>query len=291
VGNAFLDTTAVVATGPGTYAGEIDAAWNLRPVPQGGIVSALAARAMERCLDDPRQQLRTLHTTFVAQVAHGAVDIDVELLRRGRSMSQLRADLRNPGKPHGHVTMASFGAPREGFSFTDLLPPRDVPPPDECGSFRDEPEDLPEDWPPWEPMPFWEQCVEGRPAIGHAPWEDYVPDRAERVQWYRFDEPPFGDDGTLDPYSLIVLCDVMPGALDEKVGAIGRRWFPPSVDLTVHLLDACRSPWVMAHSTARFAGDGYASGAMALWDCGDDGRDAPRLVAYATQLFFITFQD
>jgi hypothetical protein len=30
---------------------------------------------------------------------------------------------------------------------------------------------------------------------------------------------------------------------------------------------------------------------MALWDCGDDGRATPRLVAHATQLFLFSFVD
>jgi hypothetical protein len=57
----------------------------------------------------------------------------------------------------------------------------------------------------------------------------------------------------------------------------------------VHLLDVCRSPWVLAHNRARFAGDGYASADMALWDCGEAGTGEPRLVAYATQLFLFSF--
>ena len=93
--------------------------------------------------------------------------------------------------------------------------------------------------------------------------------------WYRFEEPPFLDDGTLDPLALVVLADTMPGAVGEKVGPPDRSWFAPSVDLTVHLLDHCRSPWVLAHNRARHAGDGYASADMALWDCGEDGRAHP----------------
>jgi hypothetical protein len=68
-------------------------------------------------------------------------------------------------------------------------------------------------------------------------------------------------------------------------------WFAPSVDLTVHILGPCRSPWVLGHNTARFAGDGYVSADIALWDCGPDGTGTPSLVAYATQLFFLTFPD
>ena len=255
---------------------------------KGGIVTALALRAMADTLDHPEQTLRTLHTAFVAQVACGPVEVDVELLRAGRSMSHLRAEVRNVGASRGHLTTAIFGSPRAGFDFTDLEPPVGVPVPADCPSFRDPP---PVDFElDFEPMPFWEELVEGRPALGHPPWEDYVPDRAERAMWYRFDDPPFRDDGTIDPLAVVVLADTMPGAVGEMVGpTTDRGWFAPSVDLTVHLLDDCRSPWVLAHNRARYAGDGYASADMALWDCGPDGADAPRLVAYATQLFLFSF--
>ncbi len=288
--NPFLDTTRVHPGDAGRYAGRIDPRWNLRPLPQGGIVTALALRAMEAELGDPDQRLRTLHTTFAAQVTDGPVEIRVEPLRRGRSMSQLRAEVANVGSPRGHVTSAVFGAVRPGFDFTDQAPPPDLPPPSACPSFRDPP---PPGVEPFEPLPFWTH-VEGRPALGHAWWEEYEPDRAERAGWYRFDDPPMLDDGTMDAAALVVLCDFMPGALGEKVGGSGpteRPWFAPSVDLTVHLLGECRSEWVLAHNTVRHAGDGYASADMALWDCGDDGTAAPRLLAHATQVFFFTFLD
>jgi hypothetical protein len=84
----------------------------------------------------------------------------------------------------------------------------------------------------------------------------------------------------------------MPGAVAEKVGRTERSgWFGPSVDLTFHLLGDCRSEWVLAHNRARHAGDGYASIDMALWDCGPQGMDPPRLVAYATQVMFFAFGD
>jgi acyl-CoA thioesterase len=272
--------------GSGSYAAEIDPSWNLRPLPQGGVVTALALRAMVAELGDGGQRLRTLHTAFVAQVAHGPAAIDVEVLRRGRSMSHLRAEVRNAGAAHGHWTTAVFGSARTGFEFTDIHPPGSLPAPAECRSFRDPP---PPEARAFEPMPFWEERVEGRAALGHAPWEDWVPEHAERAYWYRFDEPPFLDDGTIDPLSLVVLADTMPGAVGEKVGRGEREWFAPSIDLTMHLLDDCRSPWVLAHNRARHAGDGYASADMALWDCGPDCTGEPRLVAYATQLFLFRF--
>ncbi|HEY2429639.1 MAG TPA: thioesterase family protein [Acidimicrobiales bacterium] len=285
MGNPFFEATAVVPAGPGRYEAVIDEAWNLRPLPQGGIVTAMALRAMSDALGDPSQRLRTMHTTFVAQVADGPVAIDVEVLRRGRSMSHARAEIANAGADRGHLTTAVFGGARPGFAFTDLTPPS-VPPPGDCPSYRDPP---PPEAGDFEPMPFWERRIEGRNALGHAPWETYVPERAERATWMRFDDPPLLDDGTMDPLALVVLADTMPGAVGEKVGRQDRMWFAPSIDLTVHILDDCRSPWVLAHNRARHAGDGYASIDMALWDCGADGTGDARLVAYATQVCLFTF--
>ena len=286
VESAFSETVAVRSIGDGCYTAELDERWNLRPLPQGGIITAIAVRAMEKELAHDEQTPRTLHTTFAAQVAHGPLEVEVEILRAGRSMSQLRAEVRNPGTERGHLTTCVFGGTRAGFDFTDLRPPDQIPDPMECPSFRDP---LPEGVPAFEPMPFWAELVEGRPVLGHPPWEDYEPDRAERAMWYRFDDAPFLDDGRLDPLALIVLADTMPGAVGEMVGRSDPPWFAPSIDLTVHFLDQCRSSWVLAHNRARFAGDGYASADMALWDCGDDGARTPRLVAYATQMFLFTF--
>jgi hypothetical protein len=102
----------------------------------------------------------------------------------------------------------------------------------------------------------------------------------------RLDDPPLTADGRVDPLACIVLCDTMPGAVGEKLGPAPpeRDWFGPSADLTVHLFGAPTSGWLLAHNRARWAGDGYASVDMALWDPADRA-----LVAYATQIMFFTF--
>lgn len=286
VANPFLDVTTLERVGEGRYRGFITDEWVLRPMPQGGIVTAMALRAAQADLDHPEQTVRTMHTAFVGQVASGPVEIEVEVLRRGRSMSHARAEVRNPGAERGHLTTAVFGAERRGFSFTDLEPPGERTPPADCPSFRDP---VPEGVEPFPPTPFWDRVVEGRALTGHPPWEDYVPDRAEHVTWYRFDAPPRLDDGSLDPLGLPVLADTMPGAAAEKLGPGQREWFAPSVDLALHVLEPWRSPWVLAHNRARHAGEGYASADISLWDCGHDGTGEPRLVAYATQVFLFSF--
>jgi acyl-CoA thioesterase len=277
----FATATHVDMTGDGRYSAFLDESWNLRPLPQGGVITAIALRAMDAALADPTQTLRTMHTLFIGQVADGELEIEVEVLRRGRSMSHLRAHVRNPGRDNGHVTTAVFGSSREGFDFTEAERP-DVPAASDCRSFRDPP---PPGVPVWEPMPFWAARVEGRAGAGVAPWEVVDTRTAEQAIWYRLDDTPWIDDGArVDPLAMVVLADTMPGAVGQKIGPTERPWFGPSVDLTFHLCGDCRSDWVLAHNTARWAGDGYASVDMTLWD-GDT------LVAYATQTSFFTFLD
>jgi acyl-CoA thioesterase len=277
--NPFASASAVDRISDGRYHAFLDASWNLRPLPQGGVIAAVALRAMAEMLADPTQTLRTMHTLFIGQVAHGDLEIDVEVLRRGRSMSHMRAHVRNPGAANGHITTAVFGAAREGFEFTELRRPQ-VPPPGECPSFRDPP---PPGTPAFTPNPFWATRVEGRAAMGVAPWEEVDNRTAEQATWYRFDDTPWIDNDTrIDPFAIVLLADTMPGAIGQRVGRTDRPWFGPSVDLTLHMCADCHSPWVLGHNTARWAGDGYASVDMALWD-GDT------LVAYATQTSFFTF--
>lgn len=280
----FSRGTSVEQVDDGSYRADLGEHWNCPIVPHGGIVMATAARAMQAALADPAQKLRSVNGVFAGQVADGPVEIEVTVLRRGRSVSQLRAELRNPGAAAGFSALAVFGAEREGFTFTDARVPDGVPAPLESRSFRDPP---PPGYDDGEPFNFW-QYVEGRKALGHAPWDDYEATSSLRALWYRFDDPPRADDGTWDPLALVTLCDTMPGAVGERLGpdARQRRWLPPSADLTVHVLGEARSDWVLAVNRARHAGDGYASADMELWDV--DGP-APRLVAYGTQTMIFSF--
>ena len=279
----FSSGTAVAPAGAGRFVADLGEEWNCPVIPQGGIVAATAARAMEAALDDRAQRLRSLNAVFAGPVTQGRVDIEVEILRHGRSISQLRVALRNPGADAGFDALAVFGTEREGFTFTDAQVPDGIAPAIECPSYR---EPRPAGF-ERAPFPFWEQ-VEGRASLGHAPWDDYEATTSLCASWYRFDDPPRTDDGTWDPYALVALCDTMPGAVGERLGPAGRgrQWLPPSADFTVHLLGEARSEWILGVNRARHAGDGYASADMELWDV-DDGP--ARLVAYGTQTMVFSF--
>ena len=277
----FSRHTVVTADGrAGRWCAELPPIWGAPTFPQGGIVTALAVRAMAAELAMPGQRLRSVTTVFAAPVEAGAMEIDVCVLRRGRSMSQLTATVRNPGRDAGHTSIAVFGSARPGFEFTDLRPPEGVPPPERSVSFRDVPPHVVRRM----EFPYWNQ-VEGRIALGHPWWDEWQSTSSDRAYWYKFDDPPLVGDGVLDPAAVVTLCDTMPGAVFERMGSGMPFFLPPSTDLTIHLTGDAGPGWLLSHNRARWAGDGYASVEMSLWD------PERGLVAYATQVMYLGFPD
>lgn len=273
--------------GEGRFRGHIGEVWQLATVPQGGIVAAMAVEAMEQVLADPSQTLRTMTSMFAGQVAGGAVEIDVRFLRRGRSMSQLMATVHNPGSAAGTTVVAAFGGPRRGVDFTEVRPPS-VEGPEGVRSFRDPPpEDVDFEFARG-PMPFWDHVVESRPVMGRAPWEPVLSTTpAECAFWYRLDHPPRRADGSVHVASPLVLSDTMPSSVGQKLSPEDGMWFGPSVDYTLHLAGPAPEGWLLTHHRARFAGDGYASVELALWDMHD--ATGPRLVSHGCQVMFFVW--
>ncbi|MBP2328154.1 hypothetical protein JOF56_008539 [Kibdelosporangium banguiense] len=258
------------------YLAKLSAAWNAPILPQGGLTAAIVARAMQEYLDDVSQPLRSLSTVFTARVPPGDVTVDVSVLRRGRSMSQLAATLCNADGTLGLTATGIFGATRPGFAFTDATVPPCVPP-ERCPSFRDAPADAEGII----PASLWDR-VEGRLVRGHSPWVEHALTTSEQIYWYRFDQTPTLASGALDPLALVVLGDTMLGSVAERMGTGLPRWLAPSADLTVTWFAEARGPWILARNRARHAGQGYVTLENELWD-GD------RLVALATQLAFFSF--
>jgi acyl-CoA thioesterase len=276
----FADDVIVERTATGRYRAELSHDWDLVSVPQGGVIAALALRAAGVEVDNPAQPLRTATTVFAGQAAAGALEIDVQILRRGRSATQVLSTIRNEGAQAGATVLAVFGASRRGPSFVDAVPP-EVPPPSACRSYRDP---VPSGVDLARPLPFWTR-VEGRGALGHPPWEEHEPTVSDVATWLRFDHPPLLPDGSLDPLGVLTLADRMPGCISEMTGHRGPRWFAPSADLTVHFLEPLCSEWLLAHDRARWADDGWASAESLLWD------ESGTLVACATQMMLFTYLD
>jgi acyl-CoA thioesterase len=211
---------------PGRYRAEIPPGWAAPFLPSGGLVSGVALRAMAMELATPVHRLRSSTTVFVSKVAEGPVLIDVEVLRRGRRMSQVRASIRNEGSDEaGHHLIAAFGEHREGYRL-DMRRVR--------------------------MFMSWEEGWEGG--------------EAEAIRWVRFRRPESDMGRGIEAFDMLVLADTMPPALGQYLGPGHRLFHAPSVDLSFHCFARSRSDWILSRARMRWADDGYASAEIHLWD-------------------------
>jgi len=279
---SILDALRVTRSddAPTCYRALVSDRWNAPVYPSGGITTALGLRAMQLELDRPEQRLRTFTTMFVSTVESGEITIDVEKLRTGRRMSQLRADVRGPGaRGPGHLVTAAFGESRDGFAFRYAAPP-DVGPPGDYPGLAEPPAGMPSFRPP-----FFEN-VEVRRIRVYASFEtDWEGGRAEAIRWIRYRVPPRLEDGRIDPLSLVALADTMPPAVGQYLGPGFRFFHAPSVDLSMRLFADTREEWLLTRTVSHWADDGYASAEITLWDLQRE------LIAHATQMMLIRFPD
>jgi acyl-CoA thioesterase len=249
-------------------------------LPCGGVVTAVALRALEAALAQPHQTLRTFSTMFVSTVNPGDIDVIVERLRVGKRMSQLRADARTAGTSEpGHITTAAYGEKRDAFDFSyskapDVGPPSDYP--------------LPADPPPGVPVfraAFFERVETRRIRMFHS-WEtDWEGGSAEATRWIRYRVPPRLPDGRIDALSLVALADTMPSSFSQYLGPGYPFFHAPSVDLVMRFFADTEDEWCLMHSICHWAGDGYASAEITLWD------EHRKLIAHANQLMVVRFPD
>ncbi len=278
---SILDATRVEPiAGTDRYGAVVGEAWNAPTFPCGGVVSAIALRAMEAALGDPRQRLRSFATMFVSTVDTGALTVDVERLRMGRRMSQLRADVRSAGQTEiGHVTTAAFGESRTGFEFSYRVPP-EVGAPDDYPGLATAPPGVPV----WRSA-FFDQ-LDVRRVRSFASFETgWEGGHAEVVRWFRYRVPPRLPDGRFDPLALVALADTMPPAVAQHHGPGFPLFHAPSIDLGLRFFADTDEEWILSHVVAHWAGEGYASAEVTLWDA------KRRLLANGGQLMLIRLQE
>src|SRR5579872_759255 len=91
----FGDVSSIEPDGPGRYRGEVSPEWTIAGKPNGGYLLAMLARAALD-LDDHRHVLAA-SAHYLRSPGPGPVAIEAEVLRAGRSASQLRARMSQDG--------------------------------------------------------------------------------------------------------------------------------------------------------------------------------------------------
>jgi hypothetical protein len=203
---------------PGRYAADLDPRWRIGTKPNGGYLLALLARAAadEAGPDDPHPVAVSAH--YLSAPDAGPAEVEVTVLRRGRSAVQLRAGLLVGGSRCAEALATCGRLPAGGEPYWSGVPAPDLPAEQDCMP-------VPPDDPRF-PVPlFAEVALRLDPAS--AGFALGRPAGAGEIRgWARISpRPP-------DPYALLVAVDCLPPATFD-LGLVG-SWVP-TLELTAHL--------------------------------------------------------
>ncbi len=254
----FDRDTAVTPLGDGAWSAEISTGWNIGTIPNGGYLTAVALSAVGRELPHPDPLTVTSH--YLGRVNSGApATIEVEVLRRGRTLSTACARLLQDGRERLRM-LATYGDldASEGPTFVTAAPPP-MPPPDGC--VRNE-----------GGLAALElhHRVDARlePSVAGGAVGEPV-GRPETGGWIRF-----ADGRPPDLLSLAFFADAFP----PTVLNLDRFGWVPTIELTIHFRAKPAPGWLRAWFISRFLVESHVEEDGEIWD--SEGN----LVALSRQL-------
>lgn len=249
----------------GGWSAELQPGWDIFGITNGGYLMAITTRAMEE--EAEGRTLISATGSYVNPATPGPVEIDVQTLKEGRSLSTLRATMSRDGRPLVYVTAVYEDPDRPKYQSELILSgPPELPPPDECLPVvpaTDAP--LP---PPFTGMVEMRVTAEDSAALGTG-----LAHRPVSKGWFRLK-----DAEAIDAHAVVLATDAFPPAIffsDLRVG------WTPTVDLTVQIRKPVPAGWLACRFATRFVTDGLLEEDGEIWDEKGD------LVALSRQLALV----
>lgn len=218
--------------------------WMQGRTTYGGLSAAICLEAAHRRFPD-LPPLRSAQISFIGP-AGGEVTAEAELLRQGKSVGFVQADV------HGEKGLAtrslfSFGAARESVFDQHFMPPPDLPRAEECDVF------IPQGG------PSFTQHYDSRLAKGARPGTGS--DENDHYIWVKH-----LDEKATDLVALLALADMPPPAVMPMFNE-----FAPISSMTwmVNMLTdkpQSKDGWWLLQSRAENAAQGYSSQDMLVWN-------------------------
>lgn len=257
----FDHDTQLTPSAPGRYQGQVQPHWNIGSNPNGGYLLALAGQALRLALPEQPDPLSVTAHYLQPGLGGQACQVDVQLLRQGRSLSTASATLLQDGTPRLSL-LAAMGALQAAAEPLLTLPRPELPPPEQCAPRSGHAQGI--------SLPILDRLdIRLDPA-----WAD--PGGRGRAQvggWIRF-----RDGREPDPLACLLFVDAFPPALFIRLGPVG--WVP-TVELTVQLRARPAPGWMQAQFWTEDLSDGRLVEDGALWD------SQGRLVAQSRQLALV----
>lgn len=246
---SFEIETDVDPSGPGRWITVPVGDWNIGQNANGGYALSSALRAARATVEHRDPLSVTTHFLRPLRPDGTPAEIDVEVVKDGRSTSVVRSTLSHAGR-ETLVLLAAFGdlsSPASAASGVVELEPPDMPAPDRCLDRAE-----------------LEQGVE-LPILDRLDVRIH-PDRARHGAsdeavvegWIRL-----ADGDQPSTLTLPMFADAFPPSLYPRFGRIG--WVP-TVELTVHVRRRPAPGWIQARLECDDLADGRMIESGTLWD-------------------------
>ncbi|NPC95834.1 thioesterase family protein [Nocardioides sp. zg-DK7169] len=255
--------TSVRPAGPGAWAADLDAGWQVGGGLNGGYLLATVGTALRAAMPGKPDPIAISAHYLSASVA-GPATVEVDVRRDGGSLATAAARLAQDGatRIEALATYGTLGGSGEdGDVWTTAVEP-ELPPREECVPNSVAPEELRRVAPL---MDRFDMLFHPE-QIG---WAVGAPSGAGVMSaWFRLPERE------PDPLSLLLAVDALPPVTFD----LGRPGWAPTIELSAHLRASPAPGWLKVRHATRTLAGGFFEEDCEVWD------SAGRLVAQARQL-------
>jgi acyl-CoA thioesterase len=258
----FDEETRATKSADGQWRGVVSPEWNIGDNPNGGYLLSLISSALSQEITHPDPISITTHYLRPG-LQDTEYQINIDVVRVGRTLSNARATLIQAGKPRLEV-MAVYGDLSQSVGVENEIPmiAPIIPAEPLCGDRTGDLQGI-------------ELPIMSRLSVRLNPEQSVSGQSTEPVisGWIRFT-----DGREPDARSLLLFCDAFP---PSPFGYLGNVGWVPTVELTVHVRQRPAAGWILGQFTTNHLADGRMIESGALWD------STGSLVAQSRQLGLI----
>ncbi len=244
--NSFSSVLSVFSERPGVFLGRVPENWLQGRTFYGGLTAALCLEGSVRAFPG-LPPLRSAQISFIGP-AEGEVRVTASMLRQGKSVTFVNADLFGEGGLAARAVFA-FGLARASIFNRHFTPAPDVPGPDDAGLF----------FPPGLEGPAFARNFDVKLARGGVPITASI--EHDHFIWVRHRDP-----GATSIAALLALADMPPPAMMPMFPHPARissmTWGLNFLTDHPHTEDG----WWLLESRAENAAEGYSSQDMFVWN-------------------------